>query len=417
MKFLHCADVHLDSPMRGLARYDGAPIEQIRGATRHAFERLVRVAIEEAVAFVVIAGDLYDGERDDFQTAMFFQRQLRALSEAGVPVVIAYGNHDAANEITKRLTLPEGVHAFPHDAAGTVELKDVGVALHGRSYANRAVFEDLSLGYPRPIQDLLNIGVLHTSIDGRPGHDPYAPCTMDGLVNRGYSYWALGHVHKREHHTRDGVHIVFPGNLQGRDVGETGPKGATLVDYEDDEVQSVAHRDLASVRWDRLELDLGDTSTVDEALETVINELDILQGSSEAELHAVRVVLKASPAVSNEWLREPERYDAQLRADATGNNETLWLERIELRPVTNPTPEVSGEALGAVREALASLRTGADTPARSSVVGLLAGLRSRFGPELKDVVQLGAGVLDEASFPELLDEVESLLVAELERGS
>ena len=217
------------------------------------------------------------------------------------------------------------------------------------------------------------------------------PCTMDGLINRGYSYWALGHVHKREHHTRGGVHIVFPGNLQGRDVGETGPKGATLVDYEDDKVQSMVHRDLASVRWARLEIDLGDASTVDEALEAVITELDILQESSEAELHAVRVVLNASPAVSNEWLREPERYDAQLRADATGNNETLWLERIELRPVTSPPTEVSGEALGAVREALASLRTGADTPARSSMVGLLTGLRSRFGPSSRTSCSLVPG--------------------------
>jgi DNA repair exonuclease SbcCD nuclease subunit len=417
MKFLHCADVHLDSPMRGLARYDGAPVEQLRGATRHAFERLVRVALEEAVAFVVIAGDLYDGDRDDFQTAMFLQRQLRALRDADVPVVIAYGNHDAANEITKRLTLPEGVHVFPHDAAGTVELEDAGVVVHGRSYANRAVFDDLSVGYPRPVQGLLNVGVLHTSIDGRPGHDPYAPCTLDGLVSHGYNYWALGHVHKREHHARDDVHVVFPGNLQGRDVGETGPKGATLVDYEDDKVQSVVHRDLASVRWARLELDLVDTSTVDEALERVITALGVLQGSSEAELHAVRVVLKASPAVSHEWLRQSERFDAQLRADATANGETLWLERIELQPVTSPTTEVSGEALEAVREALASLRTGGDTPARSSMVSLLAGLRSRFGSELKDVVQLGAGVLDEASFPELLDEVEALLVAELEKGS
>ncbi len=411
MKFLHCADVHLDSPMRGLARYEGAPVERLRGATRRALERLVELAIAEGVAFVVIAGDLYDGERDDFQTAMFLQRQLHLLREAGIPVVIAYGNHDAANEITRRLALPQGVHALPHDRPGTVELPQAGAVLHGRSYASRAVFDDLSRDYPAPVDGLLNVGVLHTSLDGRPGHDPYAPCTVEGLARRGYAYWALGHVHQREHLQRDGVHVVFPGNVQGRDVGETGSKGATLVEYRPGEVLSVAHRDLAPVRWTLLEVEVPGAASVDEALEGAVAALAALQQSSPAELNAVRVALAASPEVRSAWLRQPERYEAQLRADAAGHDETLWLERIELRPAARPVGEEPGEALRAVRQALDALR--ADPARRGAVTSLLAGLRSRFGPELPEVVRLGAAGLDEASAAPLLDEVEALLVAEL----
>ena len=417
MRFLHSADVHLDSPMRGLARYEGAPVDRLRGATRRAFERLVEVAIAERVAFVVIAGDLYDGDRDDYQTAMFLQRQLRTLREADVPVVIAYGNHDAANEITRRLRLPEGTHVLPHDEVGSVPLEGADAVVHGRSYPTRAVYEDLSVAYPAPVAGALNVGVLHTAVDGRPGHDPYAPCTLEGLARRGYGYWALGHVHRREHHRRDGVHLVFPGNLQGRDVGETGPKGASLVGYDDGQVRSVTHLDLAPVRWARLEPDLRGVSGVDEAIERAVVALDRLQAGGDAELHAVRVVLHVEASVHHEWLRHPERFEAQLRADAAGSDERLWLERVELRPTDREREAVPGEALAAVSDAVAALRSGADAEGRAGIARLLAGLRARFGPELGEAISLGAELLDEASLDDLLEEAEALLLAELGEGA
>ena len=77
MKFVHAADIHLDSPLRGLERYEGAPVDELRGATRRAFENLVDLAIEDEVAFVLLAGDLYDGDWKDYntgqRTSTFFQ--------------------------------------------------------------------------------------------------------------------------------------------------------------------------------------------------------------------------------------------------------------------------------------------------------------------------------------------------------
>ncbi len=416
-KILHCADIHLDSPMRGLARYEGAPVGQLRGATRQAFERLVRLAIDEDVSVVVIAGDLYDGDRDDYHTAMFLQRQLRVLAEAGIPVAVVYGNHDAANEITKRLALPANTHAFPSDSASSHVLEDRGVALHGRSYPTRAVSEDISAGYPRAVPGLLNVGVLHTSIDGRPGHDPYAPCSLEGLANHGYQYWALGHVHKRESYHRDGVHIVFPGNLQGRDVGEGGSKGATLVEYDESGVRSVAHRDLHSVRWDRLEIDASGIGDPDAAVEAVAARLGVLQADFEADLHAVRVVLAAGPELTRSWLRDAERFEAQMRADCTAGSDKLWLERIELRPTAASNQEIPDEAVAAVSEALASIRSNPDRQERADIAELVEGVRSRFGPDAGQVVRLGGEILDKENLDRLLDEVESLLIAELTGGA
>ena len=103
-------------------------------------------------------------------------------------------------------------------------LEDLGLAVHGQGFAKREVTEDLSSAYPQADPHLFNIGLLHTCLDGKPGHEPYAPCTVDGLRSKGYQYWALGHVHNREVVSQD-PWIVFPGNIQGRHARETGSQG------------------------------------------------------------------------------------------------------------------------------------------------------------------------------------------------
>lgn len=420
MKFLHTADVHLDSPMLGLARYgDTAPIDQIRGATRRAFESLVDLALAEDVSFVVVAGDLYDGERDDFQTAIFLQRQLRRLTEAGVPVVIAWGNHDAANQITKRLSLPAGVHLLPADEAGTVFLEEAAAACHGRSYPRRDVLDDLSATYPAPIAGLLDVGVLHTALDGRPGHDRYAPTSVQALAHRGYGYWALGHVHAAESHQLDGAQIVFPGNLCGRHIGEPGPKGACLVSYEGDTVTSLVHRDLAPLRWERLELELSQASSLDEVLtETTEALVHLPESTSSAELVCARVVLRLGAALAGSLLADRERWEAQLQADAEGVGDRLFVEHIEVRPLTRPDPEALDEAMSEVHAAFARLGSDDGAVELAEIAEKVLGpLRHRFGPDVCDQLStLGITILDKGSRADLLAEAEALLAAELTRG-
>ncbi|HEV7786627.1 MAG TPA: DNA repair exonuclease, partial [Thermoanaerobaculia bacterium] len=247
-RFLHAADVHLDSPLRGLERYEGAPVEEIRGATRKAFVNLVDLAIHEEVAFLLLAGDLYDGDWRDYNTGLFFIAQMRRLEAAGIPVFVVAGNHDAASQITKVLRPPANVRMLGTKKPETVRLEEIGAAIHGQGFAAASVKEDLSAGYPTADPFLFNVGLLHTSLDGRPGYASYAPCTVAGLRSRGYQYWALGHVHEREEVSRD-PWIVFPGVLQGRHVRETGAKGATLVTVGDREVVSVEAHELDVMRW------------------------------------------------------------------------------------------------------------------------------------------------------------------------
>lgn len=328
-RFLHAADIHLDSPLQGLERYPDAPVEAVRAAPRRAFEGLVDLAIEERVAFVLLAGDLYDGDWKDYNTGLFFVAQMRRLAEAGIPVFLVSGNHDAASQITKRLTLPPNVHHFASRRPETVELPALDVALHGQSFASRRVSDDLAAGFPPADGARFEIGLLHTSLDGRPGHASYAPCTVEGLRAKGYAYWALGHVHQREIVARD-PWIVFPGNLQGRHARETGGKGATLVGVEHGRIVEVAHRDLDVVRWCRVELDLSAIERADDLLELVRTALLEAVEAAGGRLVAARVALTGATRVHAALAREPERWLHELRALATDLGEPgVWLERVE----------------------------------------------------------------------------------------
>jgi exonuclease SbcD len=417
VKFLHCADIHLDSPLRGLRGEDGSPVEAIRGATRRALERIVQLAIDEQVSCVVIAGDLYDGDRDDFNTARFLQRQLERLRAAGIPVAIVYGNHDAESQITRRLRPPDNVHVFPTSAPETWTIASAGLAVHGQGYATRAVTDDLSAGYPQPVPGLLNIGVLHTSLDGRPGHEPYAPTTPDALAARGYAYWALGHVHEREVIHKDGTWIVFPGNPQGRHIRETGPRGATIVEYDGERILNVEERILDTVRWVRCVVDATDARDVDEALLRATRAVEDAVDRTDGRIWAVRVVLTVPPDLRGVLIRDGEGWEAQMRADLAGASALVWLERIDVRAEKAAMPAVAGDAgdaIAAVRSTIAAIAS--DPERRRELCAGIDELRRKLGSDLPALIELGAPGLEDASIAALLPDVEALVIAELLGG-
>jgi len=360
-RFLHAADIHLDSPLQGLERYPDAPVDAVRAAPRRAFERLIDWALEERVAFVLLAGDLYDGDWKDYNTGLFFTAQMRRLADAGIRVFLVSGNHDAASQITKRLTLPGNVHHFASRAPETVVLDALDVAIHGQSFAERSVSADLSAAYPAADTGRLDIGLLHTSLDGRPGHASYAPCTAEGLLRKSYAYWALGHVHKREELPREegDPWIVFPGNLQGRHARETGGKGATRVTVEHGRIADVTHRDLDVVRWARVEVDLSGVDRTDDALARLRSALRRSVDGALGRLLAARVVLAGSTRVHDALLRTPDRWlnEARLVANEIGDA-GVWLERllVETRPQRDETALLGrDDALGGLLQRIAAL--------------------------------------------------------------
>ncbi len=328
-KFIHAADIHLDSPLRGLSRYESAPAESIRGACRRAFENLVDLAIEEKVAFVLLAGDLYDGDWKDYSTGIFLSQQMGRLGQHNISVFAVAGNHDAANRMTKALDSPSNMKILSTRKVETVKLDDLGVAIHGRSFGTQHVDENLAAGFGAAEKGLFNIGLFHTSLDGREEHANYAPCTMDDLRSKGYQYWALGHIHKQEFVSEDPL-VVFPGCIQGRHIRETGSKGCVLVTVEDGAVSRLEKIALDVLRWTQCDIDLTDVEEMREVLERTRKAIEKERTSAEGRPLAMRIRFQGATRISDELAAYPERLEQQVKAlGAETAGDDLWIERVE----------------------------------------------------------------------------------------
>ena len=304
--FLHVADVHLDSPLRGLARYEGAPVEEIRGATRQALANLVEYTLENAIPLIVLAGDVYDADCPDFQTLLHFGHQMSRLGEHGVQVVMIRGNHDADNSMTAALTLPANVTVLPSSEPGTWRSSTLPLVVHGQSYPKREVTANLVSNYPPPVPGLFNIGLLHTALSGRPGHAAYAPCTLADLAAKGYDYWALGHVHAFEQVALD-PHVVFSGCLQGRHAREIGPKGCVRVDVTEENQLRAAHIVLDVLRWILVEVNVSGMHTLDELYTAVSSTLQNALVPLDGQPAAVRLRVHGQCPAHVQIARDPDK--------------------------------------------------------------------------------------------------------------
>jgi DNA repair protein SbcD/Mre11 len=409
MKFVHCADVHLDSPLRGLEAYEGAPVEEMRGATRTAFENVVDLCIDEEADLLLIAGDLFDRDWPDFNTGLFLVRSLARLREAGVRVCIVYGNHDAVGAITKTLPWPENTVIFRASRPKTLVLEEIGVAIHGQSFATPSVTENLAAGFPNAISGLVNIGLLHTSLDGREGHEPYAPCTVTDLTRLGYAYWALGHVHTFETVMTD-PHVVFPGCTQGRHARETGPKGCVVVEATDGEVLSVERRITDVARWEIIEVDVSEAATLDDVRAKLASVLREVIADAEGRLAAVRVGIVGEGAAIEAASRRGAAWEQDVRAlgiEIGGGG--LWIEKVRMTRRTPMALDVSDEALGDLAAVLDALR---EDPGQLLSFEKITSLAQRLPAQVFDEGGEG-GPADRAWLEERLIEASDLALARL----
>ncbi len=415
MRFLHCADVHLDSPLRGLERYEGAPVEAVRGATRRAFENMIEFALRERVAFVVIAGDLYDGDWPDFNTGLFFAKGMAQLGESGIGVYLLRGNHDAASKLTRDLPLPGNVRLFSDHAPGTFVDDALGVAVHGQSFATAAVVDDLAASYPPPVRDHFNVGVVHTSLTGRPGHDNYAPTTPDVLRAKGYDYWALGHVHAREIVARE-PWIVYPGNLQGRHIREQGAKGCELVTVAADRI-STEFVPLDVVRWGELALDATGMPDLDALFDGVGDAVRRTLAEGDERIAALRVRIGGAGALQPMLAHRPEHIVEQVRAvalDVSGGR--AWVEKVDLRmrpPVDLERLALGDDPVGLLVRELNALQHDRDGLA-AIAADVLRDLRHKLPPVLGEDEALRLDAPDVLA--DVLREAQDELLARLAAG-
>lgn len=412
MRFLHAADLHIDSPLRGLDRYDGAPVDRLRTATRSALERLVDKALSERVDFVLLAGDIYDRDWQDFRTGLFFREQMVRLGRAGIRVFIVQGNHDAQGVISRQLPLPSNVTVFSSRTAQTVRIDELSVAIHGRSFPDRVVDEDLVPSYPAPVSGFFNIGMLHTSLGGRPLHDTYAPTDVSTLTVKGYDYWALGHIHAREV-VSETPRIVFPGNLQGRHAKETGAKGCELISVEAGGIDA-EFIPLDVVRWHQLELALNGIESLEGVGDAFRGALEPLLIGATDRLHAVRVTLTGSTGLHAAEANRPGTLDAAIRAAAQDVGDVeVWIEQVRHDLATPLNRALALKRQDAVGELIRLVdRIGADetalgTLAQTELGNLLDALPSEVTDD--DVPQLNSA----SDLLALLRDAEATVLARL----
>ena len=390
--FIHAADIHLDSPLSGLSAYEGAPVELLRNAPRAAFSNLIDEAIRERVDFMVIAGDLYDGSWKDFNTGLFFSGEMGRLKRKEIPVFIAHGNHDAESELTKQLTLPDNVTVFSTRKAETKPLEHLGVVLHGRSFRDAKTEENLALDYPPAVPDCFNIGVLHTAVEGHAAHALYAPCSLSDLTDKGYDYWALGHVHEYKILSKDPL-VAFPGNLQGRHIRETGPRGALLVTVENSK-PTVERLFVDTVRWHRIEIDAGPANSLQDVVRLARDRLEtLLREGADGRPLATRVIFTGRSRVHGELfgLETQLRQEILAVSNALGDN-NLWIEKV----ILDTTSELDAAAIDARSDAIADLQSilakaGSAPEIRQRIIDDLMELVGKAPLELIDAVpELGA---------------------------
>jgi exonuclease SbcD len=387
MRFIHAADIHLDSPLAGMAQRHPDLTRLVSTCTREAFSTLINHAIAHEADFLLIAGDLYDAEHKNYETGLFFAREMQRLAR---PCIVIHGNHDSTSQITRSLHPPPNVTILPSRKPGSMHLPQHGVAIHGQSFHGRAEADELAGHYPARVEGAFNIGLLHSSMEDPGEHARYAPCRVETLIARNYDYWALGHIHTRAIlHEAPWIH--FPGNTQGRHVREAGPRGATMVEVDDNrQVHSLAFLPTDVLRWAVARVDMTGIDSMEALASLVRFELDAAMRDAEGRPLIMRLLLEGATPLHAALVADPAGIDAQCRAAAAAIGPDVHIERVKL--LTTPAG-TGGSDLAALEQAV---RAALANPA------LVEGLLKDF-ERLRNVIPAGSNVSVPLTPDELAD--------------
>ncbi|MGX5804877.1 metallophosphoesterase family protein [Bradyrhizobium sp. Arg314] len=398
-RFVHTADIHLDSPLRSLALRNPELAELVGDASRQAFTAIVDLCLEERVDALVVAGDLYDGDQTSMKTARYLASQMTRLHQARVRVYMIRGNHDAMSRITKQLVLPDTVTTFGRRAQSVIQPgSGIDVAFHGLSFASPKAPESLLPKYAGPQEGAANIGIMHTSLSGSPGHDVYAPCSVVDLHSHGFDYWALGHIHVRQVYSGAST-LVMPGIPQGRDINEAGEKSVTLVTIRDDRSVEIEERLTSVAQFERVSVDLTGASEWSEAIVRIRAGLEQSREVARSRYLVARLGLIGTSALSWSLMRDRDLAvaEAEQAAEQVGNT---WVEKLELA-LWAPGVGDLGSAADPTLELAQSMRANAGSEAfRAEARELVSKTIADLPPDAR-----GFAGKDEAGHEQFLDDV------------
>src|SRR3954471_6541707 len=168
-RFVHAADLHLDTPFASLAHVSPEIAGRLRDAALEAYDALVDLAIAREAAFVVLAGDTYDCADRGVRAQLRFLRGVERLGQAGIRVFAVHGNHDPQDGWSAIRRAPGNLVVFGSQAVESHAVLRDGETLaqvYGISYGTRDVTDNLARGFHRIDRPGLHVGVLHCNVGG-----------------------------------------------------------------------------------------------------------------------------------------------------------------------------------------------------------------------------------------------------------
>ncbi len=262
-KFIHCADLHLDSPFQGLTTKEPSLADRFKHATNEAFVKIIDLCLSEKVDFFTIGGDTFDGVDRSLCAQILLRDQFERLCKANIPVIIVAGNHDPLSDWLTEIQFPDNVHLLESDEVEKVPIeKDdkVVASIYGISYKVSNVTENLSLKFQADEKDIFSIGMLHANVGSRKEHAVYAPCTINDLKVANMDIWLLGHIHIPDVICKKPL-MLYPGNIQGRHINEDGPRGCYLIKVDSNHKISYEFKPVQNILWKQEEINIKDIVT------------------------------------------------------------------------------------------------------------------------------------------------------------
>lgn len=324
VKFIHGADIHIDSPMVGLKSLPTRIFKRLQESTFQAFRSLVDAAITNHVDFIVLAGDLFDNENRSVRAQVFLRKEMERLAEKEIEVFLIHGNHDHMSGNWSQIEFPNNVHVFGEQ----VEVKtfttknNTSVHLYGFSYSERHVFERKINEYDRKNGADFHIGILHGNMEGSTEHGNYAPFQLNDLLEKEFHYWALGHIHKRAI-LKEEPAIIYPGNTQGRNRKETGVKGCYLVEL-DESGSKLEFVETSDVVWSEVSIDAGEVSSFDQFYQLCKDTLENIRLEGKGNIASFRI----SNLAMN--IKNPDELLETIQDDEKDEDSFVWLASIHV---------------------------------------------------------------------------------------
>jgi exonuclease SbcD len=378
--FIHAADLHLDSPFKGVTAHASHIAETLRNATFEAFESMIQLCIDKEVQFLLVAGDVYDGADRSLRAQLRFRDGLARLARHDIRSFVVHGNHDALDGWSSAIEWPQGVHIFGYHKVETVTVDREGTpvaSVSGISFPRRNEKRNLAKHFKKQNAPLFQIGLLHCNVGSNTGHDPYAPCELKDLVTIGLDYWALGHVHKKELLNEDPL-VVYPGNTQGLSIREQNERGCYLVTVDEKKRVDIQFQPLDSVRWYTVTVGIEEIESIHQLDHTISEEIEKVRERADSRPLICRVTLTGRGSLYKELQRDNAALDIleRVRENYSGDTPFVWVQKVEVdcRPEVDVRERMKGEDFIAQVLQLSDAIRRSETPIHEVLMPVLSDL-------------------------------------------